>query len=600
MQLQIKNFRRFDENGVTFDLAPITFLTGENSSGKSSLTKAVMLLQDYFNNAKHDSSLIIEKLNFQKFNLGGYDYVKNYNSSKEEISIGFCAFNRYLNKQVKIEYIFAKKDNDFFQNGYLKQAKAIDEEGNILLFWDSDNKENCYLNGAVFKQPFLKYAEQFLNKESDGNFKQVFGFNQPQKAKYNPFEKNLTVTQERKVEELKFSIENKIIFSLPIVRDFVTKEKEEVLNFLSDLAINSNDENLSKIISKLSEPSLTFTDYIKEIEDKLLKLSLYDQAIEMFDGLDFLKRFDLNHNSIFDYLLNTEGNYNKNKDYKRTIVNFNNNSATIVMELDATYTSICFEKFIQLVLENLFIPDYLKDLSYIKTLDILSREFNTTYNSLNSLIFDYYEAIDYYNKQRDLFCDYKQNSFVNKWLKHLNIADEFSIRTVENSLNIYLVKNGKERLLSQEGYGIIKLFSILLSIETAILKAKWTFEINDNDEPISTCFPQTILLEEPEAHLHPKFQSVLCDIFYDAHKNYNIHFIIETHSEYLIRKSQVIVSKMNFKSNEDADNNAPFKTYYFPQNDTPYSLQYRKDGKFVNDFGKGFFDEAANLAFEIL
>ena len=31
-----------------------------------------------------------------------------------------------------------------------------------------------------------------------------------------------------------------------------------------------------------------------------------------------------------------------------------------------------------------------------------------------------------------------------------------------------------------------------------------------------------------------------------------------------------------------------------------YEMKYQKDGNFSNDFGKGFFDEASNLAFEIL
>ena len=44
-----KHFRVFDnKQGRTFDLAPITILTGCNSSGKSSVVKALMLLKDFF------------------------------------------------------------------------------------------------------------------------------------------------------------------------------------------------------------------------------------------------------------------------------------------------------------------------------------------------------------------------------------------------------------------------------------------------------------------------------------------------------------------------------------------------------------------------
>lgn len=44
MKYMVKNFKIFDEKGVTFDIAPITMLTGCNSSGKSSLVKSMTVL----------------------------------------------------------------------------------------------------------------------------------------------------------------------------------------------------------------------------------------------------------------------------------------------------------------------------------------------------------------------------------------------------------------------------------------------------------------------------------------------------------------------------------------------------------------------------
>ena len=89
-------------------------------------------------------------------------------------------------------------------------------------------------------------------------------------------------------------------------------------------------------------------------------------------------------------------------------------------------------------------------------------------------------------------------------------------------------------------------------------------------------------------------------MFYDAWQKYNVNFIIETHSEYLIRRSQVIVAGRKYKSNAEVEEKCPFQTYYIPNGAHPYSLGYRKDGKFKEKFGSGFYDEASNLAFEIL
>jgi hypothetical protein len=103
-----------------------------------------------------------------------------------------------------------------------------------------------------------------------------------------------------------------------------------------------------------------------------------------------------------------------------------------------------------------------------------------------------------------------------------------------------------------------------------------------------------LFIEEPEQNLHPAIQSKLAELFYEVSSKYGIRFIIETHSEYLIRRSQVIVAENNDEKWEN-----PFAVYYFQDNDIPYAMAYRKDGKFSNEFGTGFFDEASNLAFKI-
>ena len=92
-------------------------------------------------------------------------------------------------------------------------------------------------------------------------------------------------------------------------------------------------------------------------------------------------------------------------------------------------------------------------------------------------------------------------------------------------------------------------------------------------------------------------QSKLADLFFELSNIFNYKFIIETHSEYLVRKTQVIVSE---KYNSDVklkDN--PFKVYYFPAAGVPYEVKYRPNGRFENEFGKGFFDEASNLTFKL-
>ena len=137
--------------------------------------------------------------------------------------------------------------------------------------------------------------------------------------------------------------------------------------------------------------------------------------------------------------------------------------------------------------------------------------------------------------------------------------------------------------LADKGMGSIQTVVLLLRIVTLIRKYKGQ--------------QLTILLEEPEQNLHPAMQSKLAELLYCLNKDFGVRFVVETHSEYLIRKTQVIVAGLN-KPTDYME--IPFRVIYLPDNgDNPYDMQYRPDGKFNREFGSGFFDEAAKLAFKI-
>ena len=107
-----------------------------------------------------------------------------------------------------------------------------------------------------------------------------------------------------------------------------------------------------------------------------------------------------------------------------------------------------------------------------------------------------------------------------------------------------------------------------------------------------------ILLEEPETNLHPKLQSLIADFLVDAIKTFEIRFIIETHSEYIIRKMQILTAEKKMKQSDTL-------IYYFNENETEISekiikIEIKANGSLTNEFGNGFFDEATNLKIELL
>ena len=109
-----------------------------------------------------------------------------------------------------------------------------------------------------------------------------------------------------------------------------------------------------------------------------------------------------------------------------------------------------------------------------------------------------------------------------------------------------------------------------------------------------------IIFEEPEQNLHPNLQSKLADLFLDVHKRFGINVLVETHSEYLVRRSQVLVAEAKYKDEQELADKCSFKVYYFPENETPYDMEYQITGAFKNNFGDGFFDEAGKMDIIVL
>lgn len=197
--------------------------------------------------------------------------------------------------------------------------------------------------------------------------------------------------------------------------------------------------------------------------------------------------------------------------------------------------------------------------------------------------------------------DYVPNSFLNKWLgaDGLDICHHIELNTskVEGlGFIVELVKdNGEREQLADVGHGITQIVSILIQIESIILQNHSLKQRIASDRTKESISPAIIMIEEPEVSLHPRIQSLLADILKDAATNYggDIQFIVETHSEYLVRKMQAIVSGF---TKEQFENN-PFAVYYFEPDGEVVDLEFLESGRFKRSFGPGFFDEASRSMF---
>ena len=110
------------------------------------------------------------------------------------------------------------------------------------------------------------------------------------------------------------------------------------------------------------------------------------------------------------------------------------------------------------------------------------------------------------------------------WLKELGLIHDFRVEPIANGSNIYQVRVQKtyasaEVLITDVGFGVSQILPVLVLC----------YYVPEGS---------IILLEQPELHLHPSVQSGLADVFVDAVKNRRLQFVIESHSEHLLRRLQ--------------------------------------------------------------
>ena len=114
--------------------------------------------------------------------------------------------------------------------------------------------------------------------------------------------------------------------------------------------------------------------------------------------------------------------------------------------------------------------------------------------------------------------------YVAYWLRELKLIHDFKVEPITSGSNLYQVwvrktARSAKVLITDVGFGVSQILPVL-----------------------TLCYyvPEgsTILMEQPEIHLHPSVQAGLADVFIDAIKTHNVQIILESHSEYLLRRLQ--------------------------------------------------------------
>jgi hypothetical protein len=113
---------------------------------------------------------------------------------------------------------------------------------------------------------------------------------------------------------------------------------------------------------------------------------------------------------------------------------------------------------------------------------------------------------------------------VGHWLKQMKLVDSFMLEPLAENRKVYELRvstrsGGPQVLITDVGFGVSQILPVLVLC----------YYVPEGS---------TILLEQPEIHLHPSVQAALADVLIDVVKNRDVQIIVESHSEHLLRRLQ--------------------------------------------------------------
>jgi len=594
--VHIKNFRNLKDVKVT--LSPLTILTGENGSGKSTLFKALLFLK---HNHDHEAAKKLKYVIDDDINLGGWEHIAN--DPKKPISIKIT-----------------------------EETWGYDHE--VEEIYDIDN--------CPFElNPTEEYAE-IVWKDS--------------------VSRNPGFPKEKKKYKLNRSFKRcNILSSKRTTKEYIYSE-----NRLRNISVELEREKISFKFGYLYFTESKTGEFVVSTDDisaspyalgMMLLNTKYDNSFDLSETLSTLASLVRSSISITYNPLSSPFSLEKGKSFGvfySDILSENNilfnEPALLAWRLaggDISKFWVLNDIFASIFQFRLLFDEPFKSSEMIDTVRTIPKKVylkedineKTYYGILKRMLVGEEDL-----NEDDKLCLRLSQRRINYWLKQLEIGENLGHIETEDVIKFFLKQLDSRRVpLDEISSGALQILPVIYHL-CIFEKAKVNF-----------------FIQQPELHLHPRLQSKIIELFldslnpsvdgteyvviYDRQKdlcsisqlmsgnagsdyNYNnslnekgvfiINFdpikmlVVETHSEHLLKKLQVLVSQgktlqlwpEGYCSGEDVKLKDALSIYYLAKdkngNTKAIEMELDDNGFFKTETPKGFFDESLELNRQLL
>lgn len=539
--ISFKNFRRFADF-PEFKFGDITILVGGNNAGKSTLQKALLLVFDNLKTLKKKAS---------KFNIfdDGFETPQFRFDANEFHDLNLGTFGRSLftgSKEQEMEFTL---QIDNFPIRIIIEPDANGEDlpvAKVALIEVKDIKRH------------ILYTFNFNTRRMRVEFEQIKGNGSPEFDKIQARIEELREKLAHEDDAFEAAMANQELEKLLKVRNaFVHNVQEESATAEADI------NNYLGIKGERRITNGALPGYIENIEAYTSTIGIKSTPIKGLLDEDDEPESDTPEEDVWNNSEDDRANEQVLADKKSLILE---SAAALESELRRPHVY------------------------YIQAHGV-SQKMLYTIDDKNDFMA---QAIHEYARRGVVHGSFT-DTFIRKWMSEFGIGTDYEIKSIggEGYTFSVITPNGKMNLADM-GMGTNQLMVLLLSLATIMFE-----EGHHGKDGGKSFVPKFIIIEEPEQNLHPRLQSKLADLISEVAMDDSYKFLIETHSEYLIRRTQVLVAEMNIENEDELEKQNPFKVYYFPANDMPYDMKYLPTGRFENKFGEGFFDEASTAALTI-